>query len=264
IGELLQELPKMVAAGQKRLTALPDRYPEFVSERQINQVLTMVDAALRAIGQRVLSFSLASVKGLISLAIYLVLVPLLVFFFLKDKFKMLGWSRRFLPADTSLAQSVWQEVNMQVGNYVRGKVWEILIVCVVSYLTFVWLGLPFSLLLALFVGLSVIVPYLGATFMALPVAVIAFLEWGWSSSFIYTMVAYGIIQALDGNLLAPLLLSEVVNLHPVAIIVAVLIFGGWWGIWGLFFAVPLATLVHAVLKAWYSKRPAQQGQPQED
>ena len=64
------------------------------------------------------------------------------------------------------------------------------------------------------------------------------------------MLAYGIIQALDGNVLVPLLFSEVVDLHPIAIIVAVLIFGGLWGFWGVFFAIPLATLVQAVLKAW--------------
>jgi putative permease len=64
------------------------------------------------------------------------------------------------------------------------------------------------------------------------------------------MIAYAIIQALDGNVLVPLLFSEVVNLHPVAIIVAILVFGGWWGFWGVFFAIPLATLVQAILKAW--------------
>ena len=90
--------------------------------------------------------------------------------------------------------------------------------------------------------------------MFLPVMLIAYFQWGWGADFAYTIIAYAIIQLLDGNLLAPLLLSEVVNLHPVAIIVAVLLFGGLWGIWGLFFAIPLATLVHAVIKAWFNTR----------
>jgi predicted PurR-regulated permease PerM len=67
-------------------------------------------------------------------------------------------------------------------------------------------------------------------------------------------IAYLIIQMIDGHILVPLLFSEVVNIHPVAIIIAILVFGGLWGIWGLFFAIPLATLVHAVLKAWFVKR----------
>jgi putative permease len=55
---------------------------------------------------------------------------------------------------------------------------------------------------------------------------------------------------VDAVVLIPLLFSEVVNLHPVAIIVAILFFGGLWGFWGVFFAIPLATLVKAVLNAW--------------
>jgi putative permease len=82
------------------------------------------------------------------------------------------------------------------------------------------------------------------------VALVALAQWGLTADFYYAILAYGIIQALDGNLLAPLLFSEVVNLHPVAIIVSILFFGGIWGFWGVFFAIPLATLIQAVLQAW--------------
>ena len=75
-------------------------------------------------------------------------------------------------------------------------------------------------------------------------------QWGWGTDFFYLLGVYAIIQALDGNVLVPLLFSEAVNLHPVAIILAVLAFGGVWGFWGVFFAIPLATLVKAVLYAW--------------
>ena len=64
------------------------------------------------------------------------------------------------------------------------------------------------------------------------------------------IAVYIVIQMLDGNVLVPLLFSEAVNLHPVAIIVAVLFFGGIWGLWGVFFAIPLATLIKAVINAW--------------
>ena len=178
------------------------------------------------------------------------ITSLMVFFFLKDKDLILEWGSRFLPEERKLAAEVWQEVDQEIGNYVRGKMWEILIVWGASYITFVWLNLPFALLLSLFVGLSVLVPYIGATVMFIPVGLIAFFEWGWGGRFAYIMIALGIIQALDGNLLVPLLLSGVVNIHPIAIIVAVLVFGGLWGMWGLFFAIPLATLFHAVIKAW--------------
>ncbi|EQA10342.1 hypothetical protein HPSD74_0838 [Glaesserella parasuis D74] len=63
------------------------------------------------------------------------------------------------------------------------------------------------------------------------------------------LLAFVISQLLDGNLVVPFLFSEAVNLHPLTIIVAVIIFGGLWGFWGVFFAIPLATLVKAVINA---------------
>lgn len=253
IGQLLQELPSIIANGRKLLMLLPERYPDFVSQAQIKQVLDFIGGELNILGQRLLTLSLASVRGLISILVYMILVPLMVFFFLKDKDKLLDWATQFLPRHRGLAIEVWREVNQQITNYVRGKIWEILIVWAVSFATFFIMGLQFTMLLSLFIGLSVLIPYIGATFMILPVALIAYYQWGWGADFSYALLAYTIIQALDGNLLVPLLLSGVVNLHPLAIIVAVLMFGGLWGIWGLFFAIPLATLVHAVIKAWFTQ-----------
>lgn len=78
-------------------------------------------------------------------------------------------------------------------------------------------------------GLSVLIPYIGAAVVTIPVAAIGLFQWGWSNEFFYLIITYGIIQLLDGNVLVPLLFSEAVNLHPVAIILAVLFFGGIWG-----------------------------------
>jgi len=250
IGQLLQEVPTMIVRGQEELTELQAKYPQYIAEGQIKQITRFLGGELTRLGQHIPSISVASVRGLLTLLVYLILVPLLVFFFLKDKNKIMDWLVSFLPADRELSTEVWREVNRQIGNYVRGKMWEIFIVWGVSYITFITLGLKFTMLLSLFVGLSVLVPYIGATIMFFPVGLVAYFQWGWSSSFIYVMIALSIIQALDGNLLVPLLLGEVVDMHPVAIIVAVLVFGGLWGIWGLIFAIPLATLVHAVIKAW--------------
>ena len=68
--------------------------------------------------------------------------------------------------------------------------------------------------------------------------------------------ALDVIQGVDGLVLVPLLFSEAVNLHPVAIILAVLVFGSWWGLWGVFFAIPLVTLIKAIMTAWPSNRVA--------
>lgn len=248
--QLIQQFPDMVARGHQKLLLLPEKYPNFISADQITQLIAAIRTEVGSFGQRVLSLSVASLVGLITFMVYVILVPMLVFFFLKDKTRIVGWFTGYLPRERALSAAVWVDVDRQIGNYVRGKVWEIFIVGGATYITFVLMGLQYAVLLATLVGLSVIIPYIGATVVTLPVAIIAYFQWGWSADFAWLMVAYLIIQALDGNLLVPLLFSEVVNLHPIAIIVAVLLFGGLWGFWGVFFAIPLATLVQAVLKAW--------------
>ena len=177
-------------------------------------------------------------------------MPLLVFFFLKDKQLILAWLSRYLPRQRGLTNRVWADVEVQIANYVRGKFIEVVIVWSVTYVTFAVMGLRYAMTLSLAVGLSVIIPYVGAVVVTLPIVLVAFFQWGFTPDFYYVVVAYLVIQALDGNVLVPLLFSEVVNLHPIAIIVAVLFFGGIWGLWGVFFAIPLATLVQALLVSW--------------
>lgn len=248
IGQLIVDLPKMITVAKAQLATLPQNYPDFVTQQDIEQIFSFITQQLNVLGSRALSLSLASVKGVVAGLVYLILVPLLVFFFLKDKDKILNWLAGIMPRDRRLTDAVLQDVNLQIANYVRGKVWEIFIVWGVSLVVFLALGLQYATLLSLLVGLSVLIPYIGATVMFLPVTLMAYFQWGWSPHFGYVVGAYLIIQFLDGNLLAPLLMSEVINMHPVAVIVAVLVFGGLWGLWGLFFAIPLATLTHAVIK----------------
>jgi putative permease len=197
----------------------------------------------------------SNISNIIGILIYIIIVPILVFFMLMDRDLILTWSASFLPEKRPLMQKIWAEMTNQVANYARGKVIEIIIVGVSSYIAFLILGLNYAALLALLVGLSVVIPYIGAAVVTIPVLLVGFVQWGWGSDFAYLFVTYMIIQALDGNVLVPLLFSEAVNLHPVAIILAVLLFGGIWGLWGVFFAIPLATLIKALINAWPAALP---------
>lgn len=250
ITNLLQQLPNMISDAQTALMALPERYPRLISEHQLHEISTTLRAEVVRQAQKLLSVSMSSVLGLVTLLVYLVLMPILVFFFLKDKERIFLWVQGFLPNERALTSTVWREVNGQIGNYIRGKIVEIFIVWLVSGITFWLLGVNYATLLGFITGLSVLIPYVGAAVATLPVALVAYFQWGADQHFFYALLAYAVIQLLDGNLLAPLLLSEAVNLHPVAIIAAILIFGGIWGLWGVFFAIPLATLINAIIGAW--------------
>jgi putative permease len=256
VTQLITDLPLHIDQGRQALLELPQMYPKIFNEGQVNDILSAISGQVRTLGQKFLSFSLASIPVLFTLVIYLFLVPLLIFFFLKDKTIILEWLKRYLPKERGLAAKVWEEMDHQIGNYVRGKIAEIVIAGGATYIVFLVMGLNYSMLLAVLVGLSVIIPFIGAAAVTVPVVMIAYFQWGWSSEFAYLLLAYGIIQALDGNVLVPLLFSEAVNLHPIAIILSVLVFGGIWGLWGVFFAIPLATLVKAVLDAWPTSQTA--------
>lgn len=249
--ELVQHIPEIINRAQTGIMSLPETYPQFISESKIQHMMFAVQRELLTYGQNVLSFSAASVVRLVSVLIYLFLVPMMVFFLLKDKQVLIAWFLQFMPRDRHLSVHVWEEVDVQLGNYVRGKFGEIFILWAVSYVTYAAMGLNYAMLLAVLMGLQVIIPYIGATLVTFPVLGVAFFEWGLGSDeFMYVVIAYSIIQALDGVVLVPILFSEAVNLHAIAIIIAILFFGGLWGFWGVFLAIPLATVVKAVLSAW--------------
>ncbi|MBD3656264.1 AI-2E family transporter [Marinobacter sp.] len=250
VTSLAGEAPRIFREMQSYLELLPQQYPTLVSMETVNTIYYQVTTEAGRITQWLVSFSLSSIPDVVALLIYMVLVPILVFFFLKDRRLLLGSIGRLLPNQRPMMLQIWHEVNLQCANYVRGKAVEILIVGGVTYVAFKLLGMPYAALLALLVGLSVVIPYIGAAVVTVPVAMIGLFAFGWGSQFIWVMVVYGIIQALDGNVLVPVLFSEVNNLHPVVIIIAVLFFGGIWGLWGVFFAIPLATMLKAVFSAW--------------
>ncbi|MDA0650012.1 MAG: AI-2E family transporter, partial [Proteobacteria bacterium] len=247
---LVREAPAMIEAGRQVLVTLPEEYPVLFTQQQVNELTSVIQAEMTTMGQMLVTKGLTSIPSMLALLVYLILIPLMVFFFLKDREQLIGWFSGFLPEKRPLLDRIWQELNLQFANYARGKGIEVMIIGGASYLVFAIFSLNYAALLALLVGFSVIVPFIGATLVTIPVVVVAYAQFGVTPDFYWVVGAYAVIQILDGNVLVPLLFSEAVNLHPVAIVIAVLFFGGLWGLWGVFFAIPLATLVNAILSAW--------------
>lgn len=250
VTQLTRQAPEFISSLQATVSQLPERYPALITPDQASQVMNQLQTEVLDFSQTLVGSLGGTVVGLMTWIVYLIIVPLMVFFLVKDKDRIVSWFRSFLPRDRQLAGQVWTEVQVQLKNYVGGKALEILIVAVVTYITFTFIELEYALLLAVITGFSVLIPYIGAAVVTLPVAVVAILQWGFATEAWIAIAAYGIIQALDGNVLVPFVFSEVVDIHPVAIIVAILFFGGIWGFWGVFFAIPLAVVVQAVIRAW--------------
>ena len=247
---LVEALPGLVGRWREAAGDLADAFPELLTEAQVRAWLEAVTGQVGNFGASALEALVTNLPSMVGVVIYFVLVPISVFFFLKDRRRIIGWLLSALPEERSLIRRVGDEMNQQLANYVRGKSIEILIVGFVTFVTFTLLGLNYAALLGVLVGVSVLIPFVGAAVVTIPVALVGIIQFGWSWELAYVMAAYGIIQALDGNVLVPLLFSEAVDLHPITIIVAVLAFGGLWGVWGVFFAIPLATLLKAIVNAW--------------
>ena len=246
INNLLQNLPIIVSSFQQNLIEMNN----YFSEEEIDQIFANLSNQISVL----LSSALGQLAGTVSLMfnaiLYAIMIPLMVFFFLKDKSILLPIASIILPKENGFMQSVFSEMNDQLFNYVTGKFIEMLLVATASYILFAFLGLPYAVLIAILVGLSVIIPIFGAILVTIPVVLIGLYEWGLSENFYWLLGFYLLIQILDGNVLVPILFSTRNNLHPVVIIIAVLFFGGIWGFWGLFFAIPLATFVKAIINSW--------------
>ena len=250
---LIKELPEMMTQVKNYIHTLPELYPSLDPSLMTN-LIGNVDLKFVSVLENSVEAIMSSLTDVVAILIYVILVPLMVFFMLKDKVTLMAGFDKILPVKRTLIRQVSIEMNQQIINYIRGKMIELIIVGGSTYIAFAIMDLRYAAVLGLLVGLSVLIPYIGAAVVTIPVVAVALFQFGIGPDFYAVMIAYGVIQALDGNLLVPILFSEAVDLNPVYIIVAVLFFGGLWGFWGVFFAIPLASLVKAVVNAWSAKK----------
>ncbi|MDQ6999061.1 MAG: AI-2E family transporter [Mariprofundus sp.] len=254
VGRLVSHAPQYVQSMRDMLQQLQANHAEWINPIYIQKLIAAVAAQLQEWGGALLTISIASIPGMITLLVYAVLVPVMVFFFLKDKEVIISWGQQFLPSNRTLLQRVWSELDTQIGNYIRGKFWEALIVSVSMWRVYWWMGHEYALLLAELTGISVWIPFVGAAVVTFPVILLSFFQWGWTDTMAYAVMAYAIVQTIDANIVVPWLFSEIVNLHPVAIIVAILVFGSLWGIIGVIIAIPMAALVKSVVSIVLERR----------
>ena len=225
---------------------------ELVSSDQISSFFSEFIGRLSSISQGVLDASISGIQDTLVFSIYLIMIPVLVFFFLFDKERIVRGFLMLLPKKRAMLSEVWIEMDDQLSNYVWGKGVEILIVGFAAAVIFGIMGLNYTALLSIIVGVSVLIPYVGAFLATIPVVVVAFLQFGIGFDLYMIVGLYLLLQALDGYLLVPILFSDAVKLHPVVIMLAVFVFGGIFGFWGAFFSIPLATFIKAVWNSWPS------------
>jgi putative permease len=247
---IVLEVPKWLSSFRLFAQDIPARYPDLVSSDQITVFLESLSGQISTLSQDFIKASIAGIQNTATIAINLILLPILVFFFLCDRETIISGFLSILPKERRMLKNVWVEMDEQLSNYARGKAIEIVIVGVAAAIIFIYFDLEYVALLSVLVGFSVLIPFLGAFIVTIPVAVVGLLQLGLTFEFSLLMASYLALQILDGNLLVPILFSDAVKLHPVAIILAVFVFGSLFGFWGVFFAIPIATLIKAIWNAW--------------
>jgi len=175
-----------------------------------------------------------------------ILVGLVIGFFLLVSFDNTDSIIDFLPRKIqNTTRELLQEIDMALRAFVTGSILDCLFIFVISSIGLYFVGLKAPLLFGLFCGITNIIPYAGPYIGGIPAIIVGFSQ-GITTG-ILTMIVIGVIQLLEGNFLQPVILSKTTKLHPVSIILGLLVFGYFWGIFGMVIATPLIASFKAIL-----------------
>jgi len=205
--------------------------------------------------------SLGGFLGVFGLLLSMILVPIFLFFFLKDSASIAeNWSR-YLPLRASPLKneivSLVSEINSYLISFFRGQLIVSLIDGLLIAIALLVMGLDFAILIGLMVGLLGLIPYLGMMICYIPAVIIAAAQFGdWTHPLIVTAI-FILANNIDGIFIAPKIVGESVGLHPLTVIVSVL---AWslilGGLLGALLAVPLTATIKVLLKRYFWDRPA--------
>jgi predicted PurR-regulated permease PerM len=185
--------------------------------------------------------------AILSLLGYVFLTPILVFYLLRDWPQLQEKVAELVPAPQKDAVLGFaREYDRLLSSYLRGQVLAAAIVGVLTWLLLALLGFPHALLLGVIAGVFNLVPYLGLVVTAVPGVVLALFEPDPGIALAKLALVFVFVQIMDGAVVGPKIVGESVGLHPVTVILALSVFGFFFGFVGMLIAVPLAVLVKMI------------------
>lgn len=247
VAALIVRIPLLIEQGQGLLSQVYQlserlKLPPAVP-RALEQGFRGAEQRLLAGLTKIPEATVNVAKGLFSF----VLILVLSFYLLRD-FEMVKTSLYWLVPRSKRPRlrTVLQEVDSSLGKYIRGQLLLALIVGTLVYLSLLILGVEFSLLWGIFAGLTETIPYFGPFLGAAPAVFIALLT-SWSLA-VKTILVFIIIQQVESNFISPYVLGKTLGLHPLAVFLALLVGGQFFGIWGLVLAVPAVAAARIVVR----------------
>ena len=190
---------------------------------------------------------LVGLRGTIGQLFIWLLIPFVVFYMLKD-FKAMERSAVLLLPKKNRRKwlRLLREIDDALGNYIRGQLLVCVVVGVLAYIGYVMVGLPYAILLAFFVGITNIIPYLGPFIGAAPAVLVGVSE-SWKLAILVLLVNV-MIHILESNVVSPQIVGRTLHLHPLVIIMALIVGGKLGGVLGLILAVPAFAVCKVVLE----------------
>ena len=245
--------PALVADLQAFLTK---QFPSLMdSESVIRRSLNSIAEGIQARGGEFLNTALASVSGLVNVALLFVIVPVVSFYLLLDWDRMIAKINDLLPLDHApVIRQLAKEIDDTLAGFVRGMGSVCLILGTYYAVALMLVGLQFGLIVGFIAGLITFIPYVGALVGgALAIGLGLFQFWGDWVSLGMVAAIFVLGQVIEGNVLTPKLVGSSVNLHPVWLIFALSAFGTLFGFVGMLVAVPVAAAIGVLVRFFLSQ-----------
>jgi predicted PurR-regulated permease PerM len=232
-----------------QLRRLLDSYAAAVPP-EVEKILT---ARAQAIADQALGFAGEFAFGAVVRGWYLVealLVPVLAFYFVTDADQLREGFLRVLPRSyRSYVLGMLQDMNRMLQGYVRGQLILCLIAAIATSTLLYLLGVRVYLTLGLLAGLARAVPVIGPMLSAVPIALIAGMQVDWQAAAV-ALAVFAVMHFVESKLIMPKVIGLEAQLHPVVVIVALLAGGEFFGVLGMFVAVPVASMARVVFLHW--------------
>ncbi len=163
-----------------------------------------------------------------------------------------GFVALFPAGRRQRVREILVEMYGAVQRWFLGQLASMTIIGLLFTISMFVIGIPFALLLGIFAGLISFVPYLGPVISVIPPVLLALT--GNPVDAVWVLLAYAVIQAIEGNLVQPIVMSRAISLHPAVLVFALLIMGTLFGFVGVFLAVPLVAVLHVLLRELWIER----------
>jgi len=187
---------------------------------------------------------MAILSNIVSIISAVVIIPFVVFFFLRDGRNMKKLFISYIPNRYfEMMLNIMHKIDGQLGGYLRGQFTEAAVVGILGAIALLILKVKYSIIIGIFAGLANLIPYVGPVAGAVPAILVTLVNGGSTSTIIYIIIAFAIVQFIDNMIVQPIVLSKSVDLHPLIIVFAVLIGGKFFGLLGLLLAVPAAGII---------------------